>query len=125
MILDTNAVSALFAGDRALSELLSNSSHHHLPVIVIGEFRYGLLRSRQADLLSSLLDTLIRESIVLGIETRTANEYAHVREELRAVGKPIPENDLWIAALARQHGLDVASRDRHFDQVENLTRRDW
>ncbi|HSS51692.1 MAG TPA: PIN domain-containing protein [Thermoanaerobaculia bacterium] len=103
MILDTNAVSALFIGDAALGEILAGEQRHHLPVIVIGEYRYGLLGSRHRDHLQGLLEILIRESFVLLVDETTAETYSHVRDELRQRGRPIPENDIWIAALARQH----------------------
>lgn len=125
MILDTHAVSALFAGDAALLPLLTGAARLHLPVVVIGEYRYGLLRSRQRRALAGLLDTLIAESRVLALDLATAERYAEVRDELRRQGTPIPENDVWVAALARQHELPVVSRDEHFDQVPGLDRRAW
>lgn len=125
MILDTNAVSALFAGDPSLGEVLSGEVRHHLPVIVIGEYQYGLARSRDRGRLGRLLDMLIHESVVLAIDVGTASHYAILREELRERGRPIPENDLWIAALSRQHDLPIVTRDDHFDQIENLQRRSW
>ncbi len=105
--------------------MLNGESRHHLPLIVVGEYRYGLLRSRQGRLLGELLDTLVRESIVLAIELETTAAYAAVRDGLRRRGTPIPENDVWIAALARQHGLPVVSRDEHFDRVRGITRQSW
>lgn len=125
VILDTNAVSALFVGDPALGRVLSGEPRHQLPVIVIGEYRYGLLGSRQRGHLLRLLETLIRESIVLPVDETTAETYSQVRDELRRKGKPIPENDLWIAALARQHRQPVVSRDDHFDYVSDLRRVAW
>ena len=125
MILDTNAVSALFAGDADLLPLLAGEPRLHLPVVVIGEYRDGLLRSRQRSALARLLDTLIAESRVLEIDLETAERYAEVRDALRRQGTPIPENDVWIAALARQHELPVVTRDEHFDQVPGLDRRAW
>jgi tRNA(fMet)-specific endonuclease VapC len=125
LILDTNAVSALFVGDPALAELLAGARRHHLPTVVIGEYRYGLARSRQRGPLAELLETLVRESVVLSVDLGTASHYAEVRGDLRRLGTPIPENDVWIAALARQHGLPVVSRDEHFDRVPRLTRRGW
>ncbi len=125
MILDTNAVSALFVGDSALGKILSEEPRHHLPVIVIGEYRYGLLGSRHRDHLQGLLETLIRESIVLFVDETTAETYSQVRDELRQKGRPIPENDLWIAALARQHHQPVVSRAPHFDEVSGLHRVAW
>jgi tRNA(fMet)-specific endonuclease VapC len=125
VILDTNAVSALLIGDPALGKLLKAESRHHLPVIVIGEYLYGLLRSRHRHHLEPLLRTLIRESTVLPIDETTASTYSQVRDELRGKGRPIPENDLWIAALARQHGQPVVSNDGHFDSVPGLRRLPW
>lgn len=125
MILDTNAVSALLIGDPALGEVLAADQRHHLPVIVIGEYRYGLLGSRHRVHLQKLLETLIRESFVLLIDETTAETYSQVRNELRQKGRPIPENDVWIAALARQHRQPVVSRDGHFDSVSEIRRVTW
>lgn len=125
MILDTNAVSALFAGDEALAVVLASDERHQLPVMVIGEYRYGLLRSKYRQRLEPLLNILIHESILLGIDLETTNHFALVRDELRCSGTPIPENDVWIAALARQHAEPVISRDEHFDSVSGLIRHGW
>jgi len=125
LILDTNAVSALLAGDDALASLLASQPRHHLPVVVLGEYRFGLLRSNLRGELEALLVALIAESSVLQIDEETAAVYAAVRGELRQAGRPIPENDVWIAALARQHDQPVVSRDRHFDSVPHLVRLDW
>jgi tRNA(fMet)-specific endonuclease VapC len=125
LILDTNAISALFVDDPALTPLLSGIDRHHLPTVVIGEYRYGLMRSRDRGALARLLDELVAASVVLPIDLATTGHYAAVRDELRARGTPIPENDVWIAALARQHGLAVVSRDAHFDHVPQLVRHTW
>jgi predicted nucleic acid-binding protein len=125
MILDTNAVSALLVGDPGLGEVLAAEQRHHLPVIVIGEYRYGLRGSRHRGHLQSLLETLIRESIVLPVDETTAETYSEVRDGLRRTGRPIPENDIWIASLAKQHRQPVVSRDGHFDYVSDIRRVAW
>jgi predicted nucleic acid-binding protein len=125
LILDTNAVSALLAGDPTLGKVLASERRHHLPVIVIGEYRYGLLSSRYRDQLQGLLEGLIRESIVLLVDETTAETYSEVRHELRLKGRPVPENDVWLAALARQHHQPVVSRDGHFDLIPNIRRLTW
>lgn len=125
MILDTNAVSSLLAGDPALGDLLASRLRHHLPVLVIGEYLFGLVRSRHRERLGLLFVALIRESRVLVVDQVTAEVYSQVREELRARGRPIPENDVWIAALALQHQQSVVSRDDHFDSVQGVTRLGW
>ena len=125
MILDTNAISALFDGDERLSNALEGSGTIHLPIIVVGEYRYGLQRSRHREELERLLDLLIQESIVLATDLATAFVYAEVREQQRRLGRPLPENDLWIAALARLHELPIVSRDTHFDLVPRVKRIGW
>ena len=125
MILDTNAVSALLRGDPDLENVLSANAYHHLPVIVIGEYRYGLHRSQQRQALHALFETLVRESLILGVDDTTTVHYAAVRNELRKLGRPIPENDVWIAAIARQHDQQIVSRDEHFDDVPGADRLAW
>jgi predicted nucleic acid-binding protein len=125
VILDTGAVSSLFAGDAALAEVLEAEERHHLPVIVLGEYRYGLIRSRHRGRLGRMLDLLTQESHVLAVVEETTHHYARIREELRRLGRPIPENDVWIGALAQQHDQPVVSRDDHFDLIAGLTRIGW
>ena len=125
MILDTNAVSALLSGDRRLARKLDSSDHHHLPLIVIGEYQFGMLASRKRTKLQPLLTRLEAESILLYPDRETADWYATIRYDLKNRGCPIPENDIWIAALARQHSLEIVSKDPHFDHVERIRRIDW
>jgi predicted nucleic acid-binding protein len=125
VILDTNAVSALFDGDERLGAQLELAGTIHLPTVVVGAYRYGLERSRHREKLGRLLDVLVEKSTVLPVDLATASVYARVREELRRRGRPLPENDVWIAALARQHELPIASRDAHFDQVRGVKRIGW
>jgi len=125
VILDTNAVSAILSGDKRLERKLGTADHHHLPLIVLGEYQYGLLASRKRTKLQPLLKRLEAESVVLYPDRETADWYATIRHDLRDQGRPIPENDIWIAALARQHALEIVSRDAHFDHVTNIRRIGW
>jgi tRNA(fMet)-specific endonuclease VapC len=125
VILDTNAVSALADGDSALARVLADVARFTLPVIVIGEFRFGLARSRHRERYERWLASLVTVSAVADVDLDTATHYARLRDELRTAGRPIPSNDTWIAALAVQHGLPVVSRDEHFDQVDQVRRIQW
>ena len=121
MILDTHAVSDFAdANQRLLNCLQQSAADIHLPVIVLGEYRYGVKSSRLRGARESWLDELEGSAIVLTVTSETSRVYADIRHELRVAGQPIPENDLWIAALARQHGLPILTNDAHFDQVEGL-----
>ncbi|HMO87059.1 MAG TPA: hypothetical protein PKC18_19290, partial [Lacipirellulaceae bacterium] len=75
--------------------------------------------------LQSLFRRLEAESVVLLPDRVTADFHASIRHELRQRGRPIPENDVWIAAMARQFDLDIVSLDPHFDQVANIRRVGW
>ena len=125
LILDTNALSACAEEDASLMEILAGAQELALPVIVIGEFRYGIAQSRHSARYQRWLDGLIADCSVLGVEEQTTHYYAAINLDLRKAGKPIPTNDLWIAALCRQHKLPLLSRDRHFDAVSGIRRMDW
>ena len=125
MILDTNAVSALADGAPAVLEVLADVELLSLPVIVLGEFRFGAAQSRHRLRYESWLTRLAAASQVLPVDEETARHYAALRERLRAGGRPIPSNDAWIAALALQHRLPVLSRDHHFDVVADVQRVGW
>ncbi|MDP1920884.1 MAG: type II toxin-antitoxin system VapC family toxin [Myxococcales bacterium] len=123
--LDTNAVSALFEGDEALVALLGRADRLSLPVIVVGEYRYGLQRSRHRRQLEVLLQQLVAASEVLTVGLETTVVYAQTRERLRARGRPLPENDVWIASLCLEHGLELVTRDSDFEHVEGLRTASW
>ncbi len=125
MIVDTNALSAMAEGDAEVGRAVAEATELAIPVIVLGEFRYGIRQSRSRLRYEEWLEDLVKRSWVLVVDEDTAAEYASVREELKRKGRPIPSNDLWIAALARQHELQVLSQDEHFDFVPKLKRLSW
>lgn len=125
MIVDTNALSAWFAGDEDLRPQLERARRVVLSPVVLGEFRFGLLSSRHRASAEDRLAALESDLPVLAIDEVTAQHYATLRRELSQKGKPIPWHDLWIAAQARQHRMSVLSRDAHFDLVSGLERVSW
>ena len=125
MILDTNGLSAMADGDPGVAPFLQQAAEIALPVIAIGEYRYGIRQSRHRARYERWLKEVLATCHVLSVDDRTATVYADIRGELNRAGRPIPGNDLWIAALARQHSLPLLSRDRHFDSVAGLTRIAW
>jgi predicted nucleic acid-binding protein len=125
LILDTNALSAFVDGDEGVGEVLRRQPRAAIPVIVLGEFRYGIAASRHRRTYEAWLASELPQFDVLGVTDETAIAYAALRVALRRSGHPIPANDAWIAALALQHRLPVLTRDRHFDAVPGLRRQDW
>ena len=125
MILDTNALSALADGDPALQPILIQASRTAIPVIALGEYRYGILHSRDQARYEKWLAEYLHHFQILEIDETTTVAYSVIRSELRKAGTPIPSNDTWIAALGRQHSLVILSRDRHFDLVPGIVRQGW
>ena len=124
MILDTNALSAIVDGDPKVAEALP-PGRVAIPVIVLGEFRFGVQQSRHRDGYMDWLSKNLSDYEVLDVTVMTSTYYAEIRIESRQAGSPIPSNDVWIAALCRQHSLSILSRDRHFDLVKGLRRVGW
>jgi tRNA(fMet)-specific endonuclease VapC len=125
LILDTNAVSAAADHEPAALEIVARAERVEVPVIVIGEYRLGIAQSRHYPSYKNWLRDWISAVTVLDIEEETTQHYAAIGLELKRKGTPIPANDLWIAALCRQHGLPLLSRDRHFDVVAGIHRLHW
>jgi tRNA(fMet)-specific endonuclease VapC len=125
VILDTNAISAMAEGDTALGKVLPDVWSQFIPVICLGEYRSGIIRSRARRELERWLSLLAGSRRVLPIDLGTTLFYAEIVVDLRGRGCMIPMNDVWIAALAQQHELPVLSRDTHFDQVKSLRRVSW
>jgi tRNA(fMet)-specific endonuclease VapC len=125
LILDTNALSALAEGGDAATAQFGGADNVSLPVIVLGEYRFGIARSRHRREYERWLEAMISQVRILAIDLDTAGQYAGLWTELKEAGTPIPSNDAWIAALCRQHAKPLLSRDRHFDSVKGLQRVSW
>lgn len=125
MILDTNALSAFADGDKGILPALKKAAFLAVPVVVLGEFYFGIRQSR----LRKTYEKWIEENMplwkMLDVTRRTAKHYGAVHSELKKAGTPIPENDVWIAALAMEHDLPVLTRDAHFDKVAKLSVVSW
>ena len=125
MILDTNTLSGFIGGDSGAILAVSRLKQVVIPVIVIGEYRFGITQSRHKSLMERTLDEFLQSCKILDIDSITARYYAEVRVNLKRTGTPIPGNDAWIAALSRQYSLPILSRDTHFDYVSGVKRTVW
>ncbi|MEN9223262.1 MAG: type II toxin-antitoxin system VapC family toxin [Thermostichus sp. BF3_bins_97] len=124
-MLDTNIVIALFANEVIVKNNLAQASEVFIPSFVIGELCYGARKSERVQANLTRVDELAANSVVLGCDIETARQYGEVKNKLRLKGRPLPENDVWIAALALRHGLILVTRDAHFQEVENLQTVAW
>ena len=125
MILDTNALSAAADGQSAAIDVIARADRIAVPVVVLGEYQIGIAQSKRRVDYENWLQDWIAAVEVFDIDKDTAQHYAAIGLSLKRIGKPIPTNDLWIAALCRQHSLSLLSRDRHFDAVAGIQRLDW
>ena len=125
MILDTNALSAFVDGESGVGQILRRQERAAIPVIVLGEFRYGIAQSKHRSAYEAWLKSQLPSFDILTVTEETAVAYAALRLVLKRLGRPIPANDAWIAALAIQHRLSVLSRDEHFDAIPGLEREGW
>ena len=124
-LLDTNIVIAIFAEEPAVLERLAAAEEVFVPAVVLGELYYGARKAARSETNIARIDEFAAAAAVLGCDATTAYQYGRIKNDLRAKGRPIPENDIWIAAVAVQHGLSVVSRDDHFAEVKDLPREVW
>ena len=122
MILDTNALSAWAEGLAAVETSLRTAIRLVVPSVVLGEYYFGIRQSRYRSRYEQWLRRYLPLAEIAAVTSATAAAYANIRLELKRSGNPIPPNDVWIAALARQHALPVLSNDAHFDAVESVRR---
>lgn len=125
MMVDTNALSAFFDGERGVVRQIQSAERLYLPVIVLGEYRYGLLGSRERRVREARLVEMSKHCEVCPVLESTTMVYARIKSQLKKAGTPIPENDIWIAAISLQRGQVILSDDRHFDQIEGIQRQGW
>ena len=122
MILDTNALSAWAEGILAVEPHLQAADRLVVPTIVLGEYYFGIRQSRHRRRYEDWLRRYLPLAEIATVTQTTAEVYAEIRLELKRSGNPIPSNDTWVAALARQHTLSVLSNDTHFDVVRGVSR---
>ncbi len=123
-MLDTNIVVALFAGELSVVEKVSISDIY-VPQIVIGELLFGAYNSAKVQVNVDHIDQFAAQADVIEIDYETLHAYGRIKAALRRKGRPLPENDIWIAAIAQRHTLTLVSRDAHFAEIDELAVEVW
>lgn len=123
-LLDTSVVIDLFRNNPAIVDRVSGKSVM-LCSPVMGELYFGAFKSAQPGIQRVKIDKFANAIPVFAIDRNTSDLYASIKWALQIKGKPIPENDMWIAAVALQQGFTLASRDKHFSEISNLTLELW
>ena len=122
MLIDTNIYSHALRGTAEVVEVLRGANLIAVSAINIGEllsgFKGGKNEKQNRKELAQFLDSpRVR---LFPIDDETAEFYASILDGLKSLGRPIPTNDIWISAVALQHGLPLFSRDQHFEWVPGL-----
>lgn len=124
-LLDTNAIIARMNDDANVLSTLMEATQVFLPIIAVGELYFGAEKSTKVEENKSKVTDLIELAVVLMCDVKTAEHYGIIKNHLRQKGRPIPENDIWIAAIAMQHGLTLLTRDNHFNEITGLAVKSW
>lgn len=122
--IDTNRLTDLLQGDARLAERLGACDEVWVPLVVLGEIKAGLHGGTQRHRNEALLQRFLAKATVSVLlpGRETAEHYARIFVQLKRAGTPVPDNDLWIAALALEHDLTLITRDRHFERISQLPR---
>lgn len=122
LLIDTNAYAAIANNHADALDLVRKATHICISIVSIGELLAGFASGARERQNRRLLEDFIGTSgvSVLFVARTTAEAYARVVKATRAVGRPIPTNDIWIAATAIEHSLPLFTYDRHFDWVPGL-----
>lgn len=123
--LDTNIISALLKGERIIADKIDAAEEVYIPINVLGELYYGAEYSTNVEANIQSIDKLLARYEVLNTNAQTGVLYGNIKATLRRKGKPIPENDIWIATIAKQNNLTLATRDRHFNEIDGLSIENW
>ncbi len=124
-LLDTNIVIAIFANDASIKDSLEKTEEVFVPIIVLGELYYGAHKSSNAEVNIVRINEFARNCSVLTCDTETSRQYGEIKNSLQLKGRPIPENDIWIAAIAKQYETTLVSRDNHFKEIDDLLTLTW
>jgi tRNA(fMet)-specific endonuclease VapC len=124
-LLDTNIIIALFADDASVKANLAKVDEVFASSIVIGELCFGALKSNRPVENLARIDEFAANIAVLNCDTDTGRRYGEIKDALRLKGRPVPENDVWIASIARQNDLILVTRDAHFNEIANVRIISW
>lgn len=118
--IDTNIAIEILNGNEATLQMLSGFDVIALPVTVCGELMFGAKNSRKAESNLAYYRAFISSCEILDAKLPTAWEYANIKLSLKQTGRPIPENDIWIAAICQSYDIPLVSRDGHFSYIQSL-----
>ena len=124
-LLDTSVVIPYLKGGTAIQRQIQTVSVVYLPMTVVGELYCGAYTSQHQARVLLEIKNFLNGVVMLGQSEATAECYGKIRAELAKAGTPIPENDIWIAAVAMEQRIPLATRDAHFQRINGLSILNW
>ncbi|MCW1887797.1 PIN domain-containing protein [Luteolibacter flavescens] len=125
ILLDSSVIIAHLRGKIDLFQFVAADEPLFMPLVALGELWKGALKSADPAKNNARIESILRVVSVLDPDSATALHYARASVALEAKGRPIPENDLWIAAVALELDMPLATSDAHFDRIDGLTILKW
>ena len=119
-LFDSNIVIDIFRNRQSTIELVKDIDNISIPAIVLGELYYGANKSNQTAKRTLQIEQLEKTVNIIEVTAITARFYGEIKDKLRIIGKPIPENDIWIAAIAKENNLTLITKDKHFNYVDGV-----
>ncbi len=124
-LLDTNILIAFFNKEKSVIDYIKSGVEIYIPSAALGEMYFGAEKSAQKKSNIEKIDHLAEYVTIIPCDKITAKVYGKIKNQLKDKGTPIPENDIWIAALSVQHHITLVSRDKHFNVVDKLDLVRW
>ena len=123
--LDTNIIILILNGDNSLASKLDSYSVVNISSTTTGELYFGAYGSTNKEKNLTRIKKFLERCRLVNPNNATSVVYGQIKAALKKKGRPIPDNDIWIAALAIQHKITLITRDAHFNQIEGLKTAEW
>ena len=124
-LLDTNVIIAFLEGDEAVLSNLEQAPEVFVPAVALGELFFGAAKSGRPSENADRVERFAAGRTIIPCDLDVAREYGRLKQDLKERGRPLPENDIWIAAMPKHHEMVLVTRDRHFQAVQDLHTADW
>jgi len=121
----TNAMIAWMESQEPLFRAIPPGLAPVVSLVTVGELEYGIAKSTRREANRARLHRVMSDFRVLTLSLRTTEIYGKLQASLRRKGRPLPTNDVWIAAQALESDLMLLTRDKHFQEVEGLSVLSW
>jgi len=119
-ILDTNVITKLLDNDPAAISLVQKIDHVFTSIVVVGELYYAAANSSKRETNFKNFQDALSCLDIIYIDNAVCMSYAEIKLELKKKGRPIPDNDIWIAACAHAKGLSIVTFDQHFSEIPQI-----